>query len=230
MRFNEALDVFKNLFFDENYNELDNPFYNFTFNCNLMDSVMIDEVMEDVEILKKFFIEEEISSEEEIPKSIFLLMYKYLKKDKVKGLSFYTIVPKERLPFNESEVMDLKNFCEKFFNNEKLFESVKWCVESGKHENCPNLHIHALISFKKGMGKNFSRVLKSSWARVYPDPKYAIDYNVKGNRGIHRVPCNTLLIQRDKEIYMSNSSKGSHENFVDLNVSGEFSSDSSTSQ
>lgn len=229
MKFNEAMDIFKNLFFDPVYNGLGDPFYNFTFNCNLMDSCEITEVLENVDVLKKFF-RKEISSEEEIPTYIFLLLYKYLKKEKVKGLSFYTICPRQRLPFNESEVMKLEDFCKKFFENEKLFENVKWVVESGKHKDCPNLHIHALISFKKCMGKNFSRVLKSSWARVYPDPQYTIDYNVKGNKGIHRAPCNTLLIQRDKETYMSNSSKGSHENFVDLNVSGEFSSDSSTAQ
>lgn len=230
MRFCEGYEIFLNTFFDKDCNSIDEPYENFTFNCNGLWSCEIDEVLDDVELLKKFF-KKRISSEEEIPKSIFLLIFKYLKKEKVKGLSFYTIVPKQRLPYNENEVMRLKNFAEKFFENEKIFEEVDWCIESGKHQDCPNLHIHALINFKKNGGKNFSRLLKNNWIRVYPDKEYTIDYNVKGNKGIHRVPCNTLLIQQDKINYMNNGSKGSHENFVDLNIRGKFKSvDSSTSQ
>lgn len=231
MRFCDAYEKFKVTFFNCNSDSRCDPFDNFTFNCDSLFSNEIDEVLEDVNFLKKFFIGKEISSEEEIPDNIFNIMLKYLKKERCKGLSFYTICPKERLPFNDSEVMRLENFAEDFFKNEKIFESAKWCVESGKYKDRPNLHIHALCSFKEKGGKNFSRLLKKKWIRVYPSEEHTIDYNIKGNKGIHRVPCNTLRIQRDKEIYMNNGSKGSHENFCDLNISGEFKSvDSSTSQ
>jgi len=230
MRFCEALGKFENLFFDKSYNDELDPYRNLTFDCKHLDSEEIDEVLIDAEILKKFF-REGISSDEEIPKSIFLILFKYLKKDKVKGLSFYTIVPKQRLEYNNNEVMRLQKFAEKFFANEKIFEEVHWVVESGKHKDKPNLHIHALVAFKKNGGKNFSRLIKNHWLRVFPEKEYTIDYNVKGNRGIHRVPCNTLLIQRDKISYMNNESKGSHENFEDLKIRGLFKSvDSSTSQ
>tara|TARA_Y100000592_G_C5460064_1_gene313522 strand:- start:1252 stop:2025 length:774 start_codon:yes stop_codon:yes gene_type:complete len=144
-------------------------------------------------------------------------------KDKVRGMSFYTLVPKTRLPFNEDEVVRLGDFCKNFIS--KFFDEYYWVVESGKYKEKPNLHIHFLGHFKEGMSKNFKRDLIKAWNKKHAI-KYKLDWENDNGVGIHRVPCNTKEIQEDKKIYLCNSEKGSHENFVDLGMRGQ----STTSQ
>lgn len=145
-------------------------------------------------------------------------------KIKVKGMSFYSIVPKDRLPYSEAEAMKIKDFCEYFFEKKfrKFIEKCWWVVESGKFKEQPNLHIHALISFKPQGAKNFRRELVTSWNKFWSDSKYTIDWKNHKGCGIHRVPCNTAQIQEDKIKYMENDHKGSHENFTDLGICGKF--------
>lgn len=150
------------------------------------------------------------------------------------GQSWYTITPFQRLPFNKSEVMRMRNWCEKFFNNETIFKSAHYCVECGKHKQYPNLHIHALVHFKPegergAKGDNFARHLHTEWKKTYKDDKYNIAYkgwNSKKNKpnvGVLRLPCNTEIMINDKREYMNNGSKGSHENFLDLKIQSKFS-------
>lgn len=242
MRFSEFEDILFSEYFDKDYNCSEDPFDTLTFSPDntegwedrylpngrfLAQGWRMERLFEKIPVFLKFY--REGSRDEPVPFDIeweldFLAGRTCpvrMPGTKVAGMSFYTIVPKERLPFNEVEVMRISSFAEKFFNNSKLFKSAHFCVESGKHENKPNLHIHALILFKKGQGKNFSRSLKSCWNAVY-EQKYNISYKEKGNIGIHRVPCNTEQIQLDKESYMSNAHKGSHENFTDLGINKQF--------
>jgi len=244
MRFYEFEDVLFKEYFDRNYNCETDPFGTLTFSFGnrhndlnqyihkpLMLNGHWENVIENVEIYTKFYIStkdnKEFDNHLEIPSSITKLINRDLglsiKRDKappVAGMSFYTIVPSEKLPFNEVEVMRMSKFCEKFFNNSKLFLMSHYCVEAGKHKEKPNLHIHALILFRGR--QNFSRELKTAWNKCYKESKYNIIYKEKGNCGIHRVPCNTLKIQQDKENYMCNDSKGSHVNFTDLGINQKF--------
>ena len=149
---------------------------------------------------------------------------KYIKREKVKGMSFYTIVPKERLKYDAFTIGHLAGFCELMFNERgsKYFKQCWYVVESGKHQQKPNLHIHLLADFKKMGSKFFLRDLKTLWRKHFPDEKYTINYNVDGNKGIDRVDCNTLEIQQDKITYMDNDCKGTHENFTDLGIHKHF--------
>lgn len=251
MRFSEFEQILFRDFFDPEYNQGSNKFDTLTFSWydNRVDdpkricvwesvwNYLIDnDIPKYIEYYKSMISDPELFREQEIPKEIASNINRNLgifnKKSptkKVEGQSWYTITPYERLPFNEGEVMRMRQFCEKFFNNNKLFKSAHFCVECGKHEKYPNLHIHALCHFKKDGGKNFSRILHTAWKKTYPQEKYNIKYkewNSKKNKpnvGVLRVPCNTEQIINDKREYMNNGSKGSHENFKDLGIQGKFS-------
>lgn len=153
-------------------------------------------------------------------------------KPKLLGLSFYTIMPRNRIGISEGEVAKMAGFAKKFFT-EKYFEKCWWILESGKHKDKPNLHIHLLCRFAKhptavtkagvpvSMSKSFVRNMKTAWNHIY-DQQYDIGYDINGNRGVDCKACNTAEIQKDKLAYMCNDQKGTHENFVDLKVKGGF--------
>jgi hypothetical protein len=148
------------------------------------------------------------------------ILRKYRKREKdfkLKGLTFYTICPKDRLPFNDDQINKLRMFCEKRFTA-KNFERCKWVIESGKHEENPNLHIHCIGRLRN---KNFKREFITQWNKIY-DNEYNISYNENDNRGWDMIPCNTAEIQEDKLNYLKNSLKGNHENFIDLKIGGTF--------
>lgn len=246
MRFSEFEQLLFNEYFDRDYNSESDPFDTLTFSFGnrldylnqyvfgpFMKNSYWEDLMENVIKYQEYYFlttfYESNYEQDPIPLELEQLINRDLGRTIVKvpkptvaGMSFYTIVPKARLPFNEVEVMRMFKFCESFFENSKLFKMVHFCVEAGKHKEKPNLHIHALILFKSGAGKNFSRLLKTAWNKVYKESKYNIIYKEKGNCGIHRVPCNTLKIQEDKVSYMSNDSKGSHINFIDLKKNQKF--------
>lgn len=160
---------------------------------------------------------------------------KYIKKrgngrETLKGLSFYTIAPKKRLPYSGENISKIHDFAREIFISraEKYFNEVWFVVESGKHQDNPNLHIHALVEFNKSDkgvsgSKFFMRDLVACWKRHFSDPEYRIDYDTGGNKGIHRKACNTLDIQKESLEYMTNENKGTHENFTDLGIKGRWS-------
>lgn len=157
------------------------------------------------------------------------ILRKYVKRKKIqkkssltyRGLAFYSCCPKTRLRVSEGEVMKMSKFCEKVFSK-KWFSDVKWILESGKHKDKPNLHFHALARFrsKSAAGNWRSRVLIPEWNKQYPDNP--LDWKRGQDKGIDVVHCNTGQIQKDKYNYLENDSKGSHENFTDLKIGGEF--------
>lgn len=156
------------------------------------------------------------------------VLKKYCKKPKIKKdpekegpkCAWYSIVPKERLDFTPGNIKRLKNLCEKCFT-EKNCECAQWVVESGKHKDKPNLHIHALVKIG-GRNKNFKRFFISKWNKEFKDKRYNISYIEGSNVGWKMIPVNCWKMKEDKLSYMNNDSKGSHENFVDLGVSGGF--------
>lgn len=230
----DLVNLLKNVFFDEAYNSEENPFDTLTYDFGKPSTIKLPNgqelkyegnmysVLEDVEL----FIN--CVKNEEIDEKCCKRMDKYIHRgNPCQPMSFYTIVPKERLPFTEVNIKKMRDVCESLFFQEKLFKKTWWVVECGKHEDNPNLHIHALVEFMDS--KNFRRSLLTVWKKHFPDPIYRIDYKVKHNVGIHRVGCNTERIQQDKVKYLTNENKGSHENFKDLGISGIFNSESITS-
>lgn len=142
------------------------------------------------------------------------------KKGNGPGCSWYSIVPEERLDFCPGNIARLKSLCEKCFT-EKNCECAQWVVESGKHKSKPNLHIHALVKIG-GRNKNFRRFFIGKWNKEFKDKRFNIEYKHGDNVGWKMIPVNCWEMKKDKLSYMNNDSKGSHENFVDLGVSGGF--------
>lgn len=148
-------------------------------------------------------------------------------KKTVKGMSFYTVCPQPRLAYTSENWWRLQNLCEELFTGDiagQYFSDTRWVVETGKHKDAPNLHFHALVTFLPQKSKNFSRDgIQKIWNNYFPN--HDITYKIKRkdgsfNRGVDRVSCNTLQIQADKLKYLTNSEKGSHENFTDLGLRG----------
>jgi len=147
----------------------------------------------------------------------------------VKGMTFYTISPLRRMPYTAEQQRLLHDFCVELFvqKAKRNFIDNWWVIESGKNEDEPNLHIHMLANFVHK--HNFRRDLTSMWKKHFGnDPGNDIEYRnynkkkQKWNKGIDAKACNTKLIQEDKITYMINSEKGTHENFTDLGLSGEY--------
>lgn len=132
------------------------------------------------------------------------------------GIKFFSCCPKNRIPINEGEVEKMKNYLIKNINN-KYFFKFAWCMESGKHEDKPNLHFHLLGHYNNNGSKNFrGRVLINNWNKLYPDNP--LEWTRGEHHGIDRKDCNTDIMIKDKLLYFHNESKGSHENFIDLNI------------
>lgn len=152
--------------------------------------------------------------------------YKFSCKSKV-DWKFITICPRSRMDLNMVDTMCA--FCDDFFDNNfsKYFEEIHYVVESGKNKDSPNLHIHFVAKpFKDGM-HNFRRDLVKKW-NFYFCEDYDISYKIysglddkgkkKYNEGINTFPVRTAEILEDKIKYLSNDSKGTHENFMDLGI------------
>ena len=132
-----------------------------------------------------------------------------------KGLTFYTIVPEDRLSITEDNISNAKIYIE-YILQLKYLKKIWWVWESGKYEDKPNLHLHMLIDFYDS--KNFKRDLMCKWSKVFKGSN--IDWRTKGGQGWDSRPCNTGQIIEDKISYMDNAQKGSHMNFCDLNLRG----------
>lgn len=203
--------------------------YQINANSESVYDARLEQIIEGVDKLKDFIREDpcEVPHEIELWTKYFnhtLEPFVKKKPRKIRQMNFYSIVPKERLPFSEVEVSKIKKFCEKFFLEKYRanFEKLWYVVECGKFKENPNLHIHALILFKQGKSGNFTRDLASFWRQMYPDPKFSIEWTSDTGVGIHNVKCSTQEIIDDKIKYMENDHKGSHQNFKDLEISGSF--------
>lgn len=146
--------------------------------------------------------------------------------------SYYTICPKSRLGLNRLD--DMKKFVKEFFDEkfQLYFEELYYVVESGKHEDNPNLHIHFVGKFLKDGSHNFRSRLIKKWNSIF-EADYDISYKIlkkpegKGksnkkrkeyNEGIKLIKVRTQTILNDKIKYLQNDHKGSHENFIDLGI------------
>lgn len=140
----------------------------------------------------------------------------------------YSIIPKERLPMEPLTLNALAKFCKAVFENEKHIKFSRWCVESGKWEDNPNPHIHAVVKFSES--KNFARFMNNQWRKTFPIPEHTIQftrYNKKLKRnvkGIDIYRCMNPEITKDKIKYLDNRFKHEfgedHTNYVDLGING----------
>lgn len=143
---------------------------------------------------------------------------------------FYSIIPKDRLPIDPLTLNALAKFCKVVFENNKYVRFSRWCVESGKWENKPNPHIHAVVKFQDSA--NFARFMSNQWKKVMPLEEHTISfsrYNKKLKRnvkGIDIYRCMNAEITGDKIKYLDNSLKGEfgedHTNYIDLGINGAY--------
>lgn len=141
---------------------------------------------------------------------------------------FYSIVTKERLPMDSLTLNAMAKFMKIVFENEKFISFSRWCIESGKNEDCPNPHMHAVVKFKDS--KNWSRFMMTQWRKIFPDPEFTIDFKrfdkkkKKQVKGIDIYRCMNGMITADKVKYLDNSLKNefgdNHSNFIDLGING----------
>lgn len=127
---------------------------------------------------------------------------------------FITLSPDylhRNLMYSEENVEKLTEFCEKWFSP-KRYAEYHWIIEYGKVDE-GHLHIHCLVRMKhKKQGKNHARELKEFWKRCFPgNPLIGKDYLSKNCSG---------KFYFDKLDYFNNENKGSHENFMDLDLQG----------
>ena len=110
----------------------------------------------------------------------------------------------------------MRHICTTIFNNEKFirFKEIAYNIETGKHEENPNLHIHALIDFNKS-NKNFDRDFKGVWMKEFKD--YGIDFK-KGGKQLFKGK-NVNDVWYDKLAYLRNDEKSIlHQNYRDLEI------------
>lgn len=136
----------------------------------------------------------------------------YLIKDKQPNFYWVTITGKKRIEDNHDTFRKMKSFCEDLYSNDsyKRFEKVIYNIETGKHEDNPNLHTHALIIFENST-KNFKRDCISRFNKYFKE--YGIDIDMK------RFAIHLEKIYNDKLNYLNNKDKSIlHQNYRDLEI------------
>lgn len=120
-----------------------------------------------------------------------------------------------KIEYSPKNIKTLKEWCEKWFDPKRYIFS-EYVVESGENSEDPHLHVHALVRLRHTKSnKNHSRDLKKFWSKYFPKSQLiGSDYYSKN------VSRKFFL---DKLDYFKNAKKGSHENFVDLGISGSYS-------
>lgn len=129
-----------------------------------------------------------------------------------KGWSFITLGPTPFFDFTDESKAKLVEWCNMWIN-ETNYSAASWVIESGKNPKKPNLHLHFFCRIKNP--RHHKRDLIHSWDKFFPNNKLV------GNN-YHIVKCNTEAMFHDKQEYMVNNSKGTHENFIDLQLRGGF--------
>lgn len=138
--------------------------------------------------------------------------------------NYLTISPFPKLDYTDENKHKLFDFCVNIFNkiNMKKFHFV---IESGKDQENPHLHIHALFVYNKGINKNWKRNVIKLYNKTFTNSK--IDWYTKKSRGWYNQvinPMNNKLFDvmiKDKLDYFNNSKKTVlHNNFEDIGLRG----------
>ena len=129
---------------------------------------------------------------------------------KRKFFYFMTMTGKKRIVDNPRNIKLMHNFGLNIFNNNiyKRFYKVDWNVETGKHIDKSNVHIHALIIFDT-TNKNFKRDFCNSFKKIFGM------YDYKEDRFVMKL----TDIYRDKYEYLHNKDKSVlHKNYRDTGI------------
>ena len=141
----------------------------------------------------------------------------------LKQFYWMTLTGKSRIPDTTENIELMLKFGKALFNNDnyKRFHKVYWNIETGKHKDNPNLHLHALICFDT-TSKNFhskkekSRSdVKTLWNKYFKS--YGLDY---GNDSYQYFKGKDIeKIYNDKLKYLKNEDKSIlHKNYRDLEI------------
>lgn len=156
---------------------------------------------------EKFYEQLEIEQKEEAK----LKEKKELSKN-FKGWSFITLGPTPFFDFTDESKAKLVEWCNEWIT-EHNYSAASWVIESGKNKKNPNLHVHFFCRIKNP--KHHKRDLIHNWEKKFPNNKLI------GNN-YHIVKCNTEKMFYEKQEYMIDNSKGTHQNFIDLQLRGGF--------
>lgn len=100
-----------------------------------------------------------------------------------------------------------------------MYNAGFWIIEAGKSDP-PNLHIHMFVKIKNS--KKHKASLNAKWMSLFNTDLSKKDYYLmKQWRSSPDMPSYEDWCQ-EKLDYFDNEKKGSHENVIDLNLSGEF--------
>jgi hypothetical protein len=143
----------------------------------------------------------------------FNLCKKNFKLKKIKFFYFLTVTGKNRIIVNDDNIAKMKNCLKLIFNNDnyKRYYKVLYNIETGKYEDNPNLHTHAVIIFDS-TNKNFKRDFTRTWNRFFKSD--GIDFKMDS---FSYLPC--YDIYEDKCNYLKNVDKSvEHQNYLDLKI------------
>lgn len=100
-----------------------------------------------------------------------------------------------------------------------LYHEGHWIVEAGKADP-PNVHIHMLVKIINP--RKHKNMLGIHWGKIFDNNILIKDfYKLKQHRDVKGMPDYPEWCQ-EKIDYFKNENKGSHENSIDLNLSGVF--------
>lgn len=147
----------------------------------------------------------------------------YIPEKKLKRFYFLTLTGKDRIPDTSDNIDKMTAFGKTLFSNEnyKRFHNVKWNIETGKHKENPNLHIHAVIWFENS-NKNFHSLkpkgrsdVRNNWLQYFK--QYGLDYGKDSYQSFSGSKVKEIF--DDKCDYLTNKDKCIlHKNYRDLQI------------
>ena len=189
-----------------------------------------------LDIIMNFYFENILSSDEcKLPKKIESEVRAWIVrsgnserlKDPTKIKKFqnrrrymYSLVPRKRIGISEVEVEKMMRFVKKL-SNFNYYNEFWFSIESGKHEDNPNLHVHIVLEFKNS--GNFRDRIHKWFEKEFPEN--TLRYKLKRkdgsfNEGVDVKPILNDEIWKEKIDYLDNTKKNEfgddHTNFIDL--------------
>jgi len=143
-------------------------------------------------------------------------------RPKKKSYLYLTLSPDKflrNLEPTQSNIENLNKWCEKWFNQDKIFyNQFAWVIESGSNHD--HLHVHAVMEMKQS--NHHARNLKRFWATYFPNNQLltTLDLNSKSTkRGEYcKLQFDSEEILQEKLEYFVNEKKGTHSNQIDLGL------------
>ena len=149
--------------------------------------------------------------------------YDIPKPKPLKMFYWLTLTGKDRIPDTPDTLKSMLEFGNALFNNNnyKRFNKVYWNIETGKHQDRPNLHLHALIVFEN-TSKNFHSLkpkgrsdVRTLWNNYFK--QYGLD--IGKDSYVFFKGKNIQQIYDDKLSYLQNNEKSIlHKNYRDLEI------------